>query len=87
MVQNLKLPAPLALHPGLSPLGAVTTLGMPSGNLSQQQQHQPHGGMLSDLLAGTGAGVSDSDGGSRQQQQEGEQQRLLSAGRQHDCKI
>jgi hypothetical protein len=55
MVQNLKLPAPLALNPGMSPLGAVTTLGMPSGNISQQQQqHQQHLGMLSDLLVGTG---------------------------------
>lgn len=62
MVQNLKLPAPLALNPGLSPLGAVTTLGMPSGNLSQQQQHQHHPGMLSDLLAGAGDAS-----GSRQQ--------------------
>lgn len=71
MVQNLKLPAPLALNPGLSPLGAVTTLGMPTGNLSQQQQHQQHPSMLSDLLAGTGASVGDSSG-SRQQQHTGE---------------
>jgi len=61
MVQNLKLPAPLALNPGLSPLGPVTTLGMPSQQ--HQQQHQQHHGMLSDLLAGTGAAVGDSSSG------------------------